>query len=139
MSVSENRARAQLVDMHVVIPLDLAVVRSLIVGASRWLSRDRNGWHARAARKKRCNDGRKNDAHGSPHFNNATAAENVRNDTAVVSRMILAIRPVSAAKRSASSATLLAEGSAATSTITVSDESRSGTPSAIAALPSVHT
>ena len=46
------------------------------------------------------------------------------------------MRPLSAPKRSASIDTLLALGSAATSTITVNAASLSGSPSAIAAGPS---
>ncbi len=49
-----------------------------------------------------------------------TAPENVKNAAAVDTRMMRAMRPLSAPNRSASNDTLLALGSAATSTITVS-------------------
>ena len=50
-----------------------------------------------------------------------------------------AMRPVSAPKRSASTATLLALGSAATSTMTSRANRSSGKPMAIAALPTAST
>ncbi|MCY1537591.1 hypothetical protein D9M68_730930 [compost metagenome] len=68
-----------------------------------------------------------------------TAPENVRNAATVVIRMMRAMRPLSAPKRSASSETLLALGSAAASTITVSAAGESGTPSWIAAVPTAST
>jgi len=57
-----------------------------------------------------------------------TAPEKVKNAAAVVTRMMRAMRPLSAPSRSASSDTLLALGSADTSTITVSAKRSSGTP-----------
>jgi hypothetical protein len=76
---------------------------------------------------------------GSAQVIRATAAENVKKAAAVVTRMMRAMRPLSAPKRSASKDTLLALGSAAASTITVSAAGESGTPSWIAAVPTTST
>jgi hypothetical protein len=48
----------------------------------------------------------------------ATAPEKVKKDTAVATKIIMAMRPVSAPKRSDNKATLLALGKAATKTTT---------------------
>ena len=66
---------------------------------------------------------------------NITAPENVRNASAVETRMMRAMRPLSALNFSARSATLLALGNAATSTMTVSANLDRGTPSLIAPTP----
>ena len=60
--------------------------------------------------------------------NSTTAPEKVKNASTVDNKIIRAIRPLSALKRSAKSATLLALGSAATSTTTVSAKRSSGRP-----------
>jgi hypothetical protein len=49
----------------------------------------------------------------------ATAPEKVKNAAAVVTKIIMATRPVSAPKRSVNKATLLALGKAATNTTTI--------------------
>ena len=64
----------------------------------------------------------------------ATAAEKLRNASAVDTRMMRATRPLLAPNFSASSDTLLALGNAASSTITVSANGVSGTPNAMAAV-----
>ena len=66
---------------------------------------------------------------------NATAAEKLKNASTVDNKMMRAMRPMLASKRSASSETLLALGRAATRSITVSEKRSSGTPSAIAPSP----
>ena len=53
--------------------------------------------------------------------------------------MIRATRPLSAPKRSASIATLLALGSAATSTMATSAADDNGRPSRVMAMPTSHT
>jgi hypothetical protein len=57
-----------------------------------------------------------------------TAAEKLKNAKAVVTKMMRAMRPLSAPKRSASSDTLLALGKAETKTITVKACGSRGTP-----------
>ena len=63
----------------------------------------------------------------------------VANDSTVLAMMIRATRPLSAPKRSASSETLLALGSAATSTITISPNAGTSMPAARSASPAVST
>src|SRR4030095_15066193 len=93
--------------------------------------------HHHAAGQREHGGGEGEAAHA--HASMATAAEKVRKAAAVVSRMMRAMRPVSAPKRSASSETLLALGRADTSTITLSVNASSGSPAARAPVPSSHT
>jgi hypothetical protein len=68
-------------------------------------------------------------------ISSVTAAEKLKKAKAVVNKMMRAMRPLSAPKRSASSDTLLALGKAETKTITVKACGSKGTPSWIAAKP----
>src|SRR6185436_13971795 len=74
-----------------------------------------------------------------PGTSSETAAENVTNASAVDTRMMRAMRPLSAPKRSASIATLLALGSAATRATTISAYGSSAMPRSIALQPSAST
>jgi hypothetical protein len=59
---------------------------------------------------------------------NVTVAEKVRKAAAVVTKIMRAMRPLSAPKRSANNDTLLALGNAATNTITIQANGLMGTP-----------